>query len=189
MEDSKKGFEIKFGQDQQKDRVQLKVAAWALCKESNVASERGQNVVSFFSAEVPETGFKSEKPKPEFEAKDVKKVLSPPSKKPNVVSEKGQTLVSSLSAAAPEKNLECKELKTEFATKNVQLTRSSLCKEDVTSGKGQNVISSLGKKELKSKELKKESQTKKVPRITASIKVRNCGLGPHADQTDEMVRN
>ena len=148
MEDSKKGFEIKFGQDQQKDRVQLKVAAWALCKESNVASERGQNVVSFFSAEVPETGFKSEKPKPEFEAKDVKKVLSPPSKKPNVVSEKGQTLVSSLSAAAPEKNLECKELKTEYA-------------EDVTSGKGQNVISSIGKKELKSEEPKEENQTKK----------------------------
>ena len=23
---------------------------------------------------------------------------------------------------------------------------------------------------------------------TASIKVRNCGLGPHADQTDEIVR-
>ena len=23
---------------------------------------------------------------------------------------------------------------------------------------------------------------------TASIKARNCGLGPHADQTDDMVR-
>ena len=23
---------------------------------------------------------------------------------------------------------------------------------------------------------------------TASVKVRNCGLGPHADQTDEIVR-
>ena len=23
---------------------------------------------------------------------------------------------------------------------------------------------------------------------TASVKVRNCGLSPHADQTDEMVR-
>ena len=53
MEDSKQRFGIKFGQDQQKDRVQLKVAAWALCKESNVASERGPNVMSSFSVEVP----------------------------------------------------------------------------------------------------------------------------------------
>ena len=54
MEDSKQGFRIKSGQDQQiLERVQLKVAAWALCKESNVASERGPNVMSSFSAEVP----------------------------------------------------------------------------------------------------------------------------------------
>ena len=26
------------------------------------------------------------------------------------------------------------------------------------------------------------------PTYSASKKVRNCGLGPHADQTDEMVR-
>ena len=51
----------------------------------------------------------------------------------------------------------------------MQLTRSSLRKEDVTSGKGKNVISSLGKKELKSEELKKENQTAKVQRIGVTL--------------------
>ena len=84
MEDSKQ-----FGQNQQKERVQLKIASWALCKESNVASEERQNFVSSVSAVVPETELKSEELKPEFEAKDVQKVPSAPFKEPNVAGEMG----------------------------------------------------------------------------------------------------
>ena len=115
MKDSKQGFRSKSGQDQQIERVQLKVVAWALCKESNVASEDEQNVVS--------------------------------------------------SVAAPEKELITEELKTGYVTKDLQKTHGSLCKEDGASGKGQNVVSSHGKKELKGEVIKEENQIERVQKI------------------------
>ena len=57
---------VNYGQEQQKERVQLKVAAWALFKEANVASG---NVVSSPSAIVPEKEVKSEERKNEDEDK------------------------------------------------------------------------------------------------------------------------
>lgn len=67
---------VNFGQEQQKERVQLKVAAWALFKEANVASG---NVVSSPSAIVPEKEVKSEERKNEDEDKKLHKTPHPSS--------------------------------------------------------------------------------------------------------------
>ena len=84
MEDSKQGFRVEFGQEQQKGRVQLKVAAWALCKESNVAS--GENSIA------SEKELKSEENR----------------KENNVVSGKLQNVASSLYAITSEMKLKKK---------------------------------------------------------------------------------
>ena len=74
MKDSEQGFQRKCDQEQQKEKAQLKVAVWALCKESNVAS--GENSIA------SEKELKSEGNR----------------KENNVVSGKLQNVASSLSA-------------------------------------------------------------------------------------------
>jgi len=74
MEDSKPEFRVEVDREQ-KENLQLKVAAWALCKESNVAS--GKNVVSSLSAVLQaEKWLQSE----ELKIKDVQKTLGSPCK-------------------------------------------------------------------------------------------------------------
>ena len=115
MEVPKQGFVIKFGQNQQKERVQLKIAAWALCKESNVASEMGHNLVSSLFEAAPVKELKSEELKIEYVTQDVQKTLSSPYKE-YVASGEGQDMLPCLG----KKEFKSEELKKENQTKNKQ---------------------------------------------------------------------
>jgi len=69
MEDLEQGFQSKCDQEQLKEKVQLKVAAWALCKESNIASgeKLKVNIMNPLCAIPPRKRLKSDKPKKENE--------------------------------------------------------------------------------------------------------------------------
>lgn len=72
MEDS--GFRSMCDKEQEKEKVHLRVAAWARCKESNIGEE-GQNLVCSPAAP-PEKGLKREELKKENETREVQKFLT-----------------------------------------------------------------------------------------------------------------
>jgi len=111
MEDCELGLRVELGQEQEKGNVGLKVAAWALCKESNVAS--GKNVVSPLSAAGPEKGLQSEALKIDH---DVQETLGSSCKECDA-SGKELNIVSSLC----KKELKSEELETDNDTQKTVL--------------------------------------------------------------------
>ena len=114
MEDSEPGWRVELDQEQKKENVQLKVAAWALCKESNVAS--GMNVGSLPSAVGPEKRLQSEA----FEIRHVQETPDSPCKE-HVASGKELHNVPSLC----KKELKSEELETEKKVYNIVLASGS----------------------------------------------------------------
>jgi len=80
MEDSEQGLmRSKSDQKQLKEKEQLKVAAWAVCKESNIAKGEGQSMVHSVCATVPGKRLnKSDKLKKENDPRDVSKFFASP---------------------------------------------------------------------------------------------------------------
>ena len=80
MEDSEQGLmRSKSDQKQLKEKEQLKVAAWAVCKESNIAKGEGQSMVHSVCATVPGKRLnESDKLKKENDPRDVSKIFASP---------------------------------------------------------------------------------------------------------------
>jgi len=78
MEDSEHWFQSKCDKEQLKEKAQLKVAVWALCKESNIASGEGQNILDSVCASPPGKRLKSDELKKENGSRGLQKFFASP---------------------------------------------------------------------------------------------------------------
>ena len=67
MEDSEQRFGRKCDQEEKKEKMQLKVAAWAVCKESNITNGEEQNMVHPVCATTLRKRLQSKELKTEYE--------------------------------------------------------------------------------------------------------------------------